>query len=112
MLTPLQQQQQQPQQQTAALLWSSSSTAASSWLPSPRTTGQLFVTGATIGPIVDSLHNQVLLEYHKAPITLDWPSSSSSFGLFLGHHSHLFCSSWFVPPLLGVAYVVLGGVLP
>jgi hypothetical protein len=101
-----------------------------SWLPPVATAARLFGVGATVGPIVDSLHNQVLLEYHIAPISIDWPlpsvvvtSAASALPdvaatalLDLGHpisHNHyLFCSSWVVPPLLGVAYVVLGGILP
>jgi len=72
------------------------------WLPSRAAAGKLFVTGATLGPVVDSLHNQCLLQYQVAPIAI-----SSS-----GSDSILFASSWLVPPLLGVAYVVLGQVLP
>jgi hypothetical protein len=75
-----------------------------SWRPSVP--AKLFLTGATVGPIVDSLHNQCLLEYHIAPVTLDWPAA---FGTLDGS---LLSSSWTVPPLLGIAYVVLGGVLP
>ena len=100
---------------------STSSSASSSlrlpWLPSNEALTKLFVTGATVGPVVDSLHNQCLLEYHKAPISIPYypplaglgSSSSASGGdaEFL-----LFCSSWTVPPLLGIAYVVLGGILP
>ena len=68
--------------------------------------GKLMWTGATVGTIVDSLHNQVLLEYHVAPIAIPSPlfhSSSSSI---------IFASSWTVPPLLAVAYLVLGAILP
>lgn len=117
-------------------------------LPSPNTlpsTLKLFITGSTIGPIVDSLHNQCLLEYDRAPINIPMPSSSSSTtmaiaGLDSTKHqitammsdavdvstatatatistalqqpSYLFCSSWYIPLLLGVAYVVLGDILP
>ena len=68
----------------------------------PEGFGKLFVTGATVGPLVDSLHNQCLLEYDRAPIHL----FSSSNG------NYLLETSWFIPPLLGIAYVVLGGILP
>eukprot|EP00535_Pseudo-nitzschia_heimii_P013754 CAMPEP_0197199866 /NCGR_PEP_ID=MMETSP1423-20130617/34102_1 /TAXON_ID=476441 /ORGANISM="Pseudo-nitzschia heimii, Strain UNC1101" /LENGTH=249 /DNA_ID=CAMNT_0042653733 /DNA_START=265 /DNA_END=1014 /DNA_ORIENTATION=- len=30
----------------------------------------------------------------------------------IGNYPYFFCSSWIVPPLLGFAYVVLGGLLP
>ena len=73
-------------------------------LPPKATAMKLFIAGSTLGPIVDSLHNQCLLTYDFAPITLDLPDSISS--------QHLFASSWAVPPLLGFAYVVLGYVLP
>jgi hypothetical protein len=75
----------------------------SSWLPSVNTASKLFVTGTTVGPVVDSLHNQCLLVYDTLPISLSFPDHDMS---------PFFCSSWTVPPLLGIAYVVLGGVLP
>ena len=75
---------------------------------SPSTSVKLFATGATVGPIVDSLHNQCLLRYDMAQISLEWPTALASFS----DYNYLFCSSWYVPPLLGVAYLVLGGVLP
>jgi hypothetical protein len=75
---------------------------------SPSTSAKLFATGATVGPIVDSLHNQCLLRYDVAPISLEWPAALASFS----DYDYFFCSSWYVPPLLGVAYSVLGGVLP
>lgn len=65
---------------------------------------QLFFVGSTVGPLVDSLHNQCLLAYDVAPITISNPAAS--------WESALFCSSWAVPPLLGVAYIVLGFILP
>jgi hypothetical protein len=77
-----------------------------SWRPSAPVAAKLFLTGATVGPIVDSLHNQCLLEYHIAPVTVDWPSALSTLD------GSLLASSWTVPPLLGIAYLVLGGVLP
>lgn len=71
-----------------------------SWRPSTPAAAKLFLTGATVGPIVDSVHNQCLLKYNVAPISLPYEDG------------FLLCSSWTVPPLLGIAYVVLGGVLP
>lgn len=76
--------------------------------PSPNTAAKLFATGLTIGPVVDSLHNQCLLEYDAWPIALKWPDALAADQTY----QYFFCSSWTVPPLLGVAYVVLGGVLP
>ena len=57
---------------------------------------KLFFVGSTVGPLVDSLHNQCLLVYDIIPITLQ----------------PIFCSSWAVPPLLGLAYLILGYILP
>lgn len=62
--------------------------------------GRLFATGATLGPIIDGLHNQVLLEYDTAAVFVQWTDEWS------------LATSWTVPPLLGIAYVVLGGILP
>jgi hypothetical protein len=76
---------------------------------SPPTTAKLFATGFTIGPIVDSLHNQCLLQYDILPIQLEWPVFLNEWS---NYYSYYFCSSWTVPPLLGIAYVILGGVLP
>jgi hypothetical protein len=78
---------------------------------SPTTAGKLFVTGFTVGPIVDSLHNQCLLKYNVLPISIERPSTTLAEFLS-ADDPYLFCSSWTVPPLLGVAYVVLGGILP
>jgi hypothetical protein len=95
-------------------------------------TCQLFGIGATVGPIIDGLHNQCLLRYNVAPILLDFPSAVSvsvssihpqihnglstvSTPILSSLHyyeSHLFASSWIIPPLLGLAYVVLGRILP
>jgi len=73
----------------------------SSWLlPSSGSAGKLFLTGATLGPVIDSLHNQCLLTYKVAPLQI-----ATNDGL-------LFASSWLIPPLLGLTYVVLGGILP
>jgi hypothetical protein len=86
------------------------------------TAGKLFLTGFTIGPIVDSLHNQCLLRYDILPISMEWPRHDQIERLFpdsvlldtvITHqYPYLLCSSWTVPPLLGIAYVVLGGILP
>lgn len=77
-------------------------------VPPPNTCAKLFATGATVGPVVDSLHNQCLLRYDLAPISLAWPESLAADQAY----DYFFCSSWTVPPLLGVAYIVLGGILP
>jgi hypothetical protein len=71
----------------------------------PSTSYKLFATGATVGPLVDSLHNQCLLRYNVLPIAV--PNLLSD-----DPTAYWFCSSWTVPPLLGIAYVVLGGLLP
>jgi hypothetical protein len=103
-----------------------SSSSHQQWLPTTGVTGKLFVTGATIGPIIDGIHNQCLLKYNIAPITIDIPNwisifndnngniidKSSSSSSLLYYEPHLFASSWLVPPLLGIAYIILGGVLP
>jgi hypothetical protein len=102
---------------------------------------KLFIAGSTIGPIVDSLHNQCLLIYDRAPINIPNPSlqalpspspslsllppssiltlstASTSAGVsddnvILQQSSYLFCSSWYIPLLLGIAYVVLGNIVP
>eukprot|EP00977_Amphora_coffeiformis_P012918 scaffold3287_cov181-Amphora_coffeaeformis.AAC.7 len=90
-----------------------------------RTAVKLMLTGASVGTVVDSLHNQILLEYHVAPIRVVAPSSfaSSEAGTVSGIVSPLslslhdgsgvwLASSWIVPPLLAVAYLLLGAVLP
>ena len=51
--------------------------------------------GATAGPLVDAVHNQALLTYDFLPLSLG-PVQTS----------------WLVPPLLAVAYVLLGLVFP
>ena len=97
---------------------------------STSTATKLFSTGFIVGPIVDSLHNQCLLRYDILPISVQWPTITItgpvspvapllSFGVdndpsIIDHHYYpfFFCSSWTVPPLLGIAYLILGGVLP
>lgn len=102
-------------------------TPPSSWWPSTLAAQKLFVAGAWIGPLVDGLHNQCLLQYNVAPIIVDYPwlsttsatvtttailSSSSTSSSPLYYEPHLFASSWIIPPLLGCAYIVLGAILP
>lgn len=86
---------------------------------SASTGAKLFATGFTVGPIVDSLHNQCLLRYDVLPISLELPAALQQNQQVLGDiasisdgYPYFFCSSWIVPPLLGFAYVVLGGLLP
>ncbi|CAJ1951666.1 unnamed protein product [Cylindrotheca closterium] len=82
---------------------------------SPQTCVKLFVTGATVGPLVDSLHNQCLLKYDVLPISIVLPPMAMPMAMPIienGYYDYWFTSSWTVPPLLGVAYVVLGGILP
>lgn len=69
-------------------------------LPRQPVAARLFLTGATLGPLIDSLHNQLLLKYNIANIELDFSDQVS------------FHSSWVVLPLLGVAYIILGWILP
>ena len=83
--------------------------ASLSWQPSGSTTVKLLATGATVGTLVDSLHNQILLEYHVALIQLPSPFSIQAEA---GEGALWLASSWTVPPLLAVAYWILGGILP
>lgn len=78
----------------------------SNLFPNQLSTLKLISTGATVGPIVDSLHNQCLLEYGKAQIDIP------SFLAQTDESSYLLRTSWYIPPLLGIAYLVLGGILP
>lgn len=77
-------------------------------LPPQRTAARLGAMGFIVGPAVDSLHNQSLLRYDIAPISVSFsPTSIPS------ESDHpLFSSSWVVPPLLAFAYIVLGYILP
>ena len=94
------------------------------------TTGKLLGVGLTVGPIVDSLHNQCLLRYDYARINIPFPdefvrNSGSSMVVTsstaeaaaaaaegVDGSSWLLATSWAVPPLLAIAYIVLGGALP
>jgi len=84
--------------------------------PSPNVAAQLFIVGATIGPLVDSLHNQCLLTYDRAPIAITsfhLPFTAATTTATTAMNTNpLLCSSWFIPPLLGIAYIILGGILP
>mmetsp|Transcript_17952 Transcript_17952/g.54920 ORF Transcript_17952/g.54920 Transcript_17952/m.54920 type:complete len:218 (+) Transcript_17952:88-741(+) len=60
-----------------------------------RGCARLAVTGGLVGPVVDGIHNQALLEYDAFPF--------EAFGLR---------SSLLVPPLLALAYPILGFALP
>lgn len=64
---------------------------------------KLAITGSIVGPIVDSIHNQCLLEYHKGKIEIPVDFTEPGFVIE---------SSLFIPPLLALAYVVLGRILP
>mmetsp|Transcript_8314 Transcript_8314/g.8475 ORF Transcript_8314/g.8475 Transcript_8314/m.8475 type:complete len:299 (+) Transcript_8314:51-947(+) len=56
----------------------------------------LFAIGSVIGPLVDALHNKVLLQYDILPITLPFDLKTSLL----------------IPPLLGITYVCLGIIFP
>lgn len=77
----------------------------------PAASAKLFIFGSTIGPVVDSFHNQCLLRYKVAPINISWPDALPQLSKVF-EQEYLLCSSWSVPLLLGFAYVVLGDVLP
>ena len=71
--------------------------------PKPLPALKLVLTGATVGPLVDSLHNQCLLEYQKAMV--DIPAFVSSSDLLMkmsDEPSYILRTSWYIPPLLGV----------
>ena len=89
-------------------------TSSEGFLPRFTTSAKLFVTGATVGPLVDSIHNQSLLQYDLFPLTISAPASvTANDAAAVTAEAHpLLCSSWLIPPLLGFAYVILGGVLP
>ncbi|KAL1520352.1 hypothetical protein AB1Y20_021942 [Prymnesium parvum] len=56
---------------------------------------RLAVTGATIGPLVDAIHNQALLSYDVAPIHVGPIHTSAA-----------------IPFLLALTYSLLGGIFP
>lgn len=60
-----------------------------------RACAKLGVTGGLVGPVVDGIHNQALLQYDALPVE------------FLGLRTSLL-----VPPLLALAYPILGFALP
>ncbi|CAE6918717.1 Ogt [Symbiodinium sp. CCMP2592] len=64
-----------------------------------RSAGGLALLGAVLGPGVDAIHNQALLSYDVLPVSAD---------LVVG----VARTSLLVPPLLAVAYALLGSVLP
>lgn len=66
---------------------------------SPRVLWRLAGVGAIVGPAVDAVHNQALLAYDVLPISVD-------LGLGIAKTSLL------IPPLLALAYALLGGVFP
>jgi len=127
-----------PRTATAASSSSSLPPSSSSLFPSTAAAKLLFATGATVGPVVDSLHNQCLLRYRVLPVNLvvddldvgsflsqacssssslvsgggDVGGSAAAAAAAAAHQSTIFSSSWTIPPLLGIAYVVLGGILP
>lgn len=91
------------------------------------TSSKLFVSGATFGTAVtDCILTPQIAEYDFAPISIPAPAASeSAVGMAASLSgasisslsstaatSYLFNSSWLVPPLLGMAYVILGSVLP
>ena len=97
------------------------------WQPPTGTAIKLMATGASVGTVVDSLHNQILLEYHVAPVQIMSPMTQSTAQLstsismstaaspLTSHASNSgiwLATSWTVPPLLAVAYLLLGAVLP
>lgn len=67
--------------------------------PRPAVLGRLGAFGAVVGTGCDALHNQVILEYNALPVSVD---------LGVG----VVRTSAIVPPLLAIAYALLGGVLP
>lgn len=78
-------------------------------LPNTNTAVKLFFTGATVGPLIDTLHNQCLLEYTVLPIDIHFAFPANEVPPLVAFSAS---SSWLIPPLLGVSYVILGGVLP
>lgn len=85
-----------------------------SLFPKPLPSLKLLLTGATVGPLADSFHNQCLLEYNRNVIDVPTPSflSAMSDSNIQESTSYILRSSTYIPPLLAIAYLVLGGVLP
>ena len=75
----------------------SSVTAAAKQPFAWRSIAGLAAFGATAGPLVDAVHNQVLLEYDVLPITIGLVNAKTSL---------------LIPPLLAITYALLGAVLP
>jgi hypothetical protein len=65
----------------------------------PGVLARLGTAGAVLGPAVDAVHNQALLAYDVLPVALQLPLGFAKTSLL-------------IPPLLAVAYALLGGVLP
>lgn len=59
----------------------------------------LAAAGATLGPVTDAIHNQVLLAYDVMPVQLP----------VLGFVAK---TSLIIPPLLAITYCLLGGIFP
>lgn len=60
----------------------------------PAVLGRLALFGGACGPLVDAVHNQVLLAYDVLPLAVADVRTS-----------------WLIPPLLALTYALLGGVL-
>jgi len=69
--------------------------------PKPLVGLKLGLTGATVGPLVDSLHNQCLLEYKKAMVDIPGFASTSEL-MQMDDPSYILRTSWYIPPLLGI----------
>lgn len=65
----------------------------------PGVLARLGTAGAVLGPAVDAVHNQALLGYDLLPVDLQLPLGPAKTSLL-------------IPPLLALAYALLGGVLP
>jgi hypothetical protein len=65
----------------------------------PAVLAQLAAFGAAAGPAVDAVHNQALLQYDVLPIAIGAVGQEAK-------------SSLLIPPLLAVAYALLGGLMP
>ena len=61
----------------------------------PAVLGRLAVVGATVGPLVDAVHNQALLSYDVLPLAIGPVTTSAP-----------------IPLLLGLTYALLGGAIP